>query len=672
MSNKRLNAVITIGGAISGTFKSAIGGTKSALGSVGESISKITARQKELNAVIKREAELGKAGSALKVQYANQELALLDKKLLKLKLVKDRLSSIDRAQSANAARRADLRGGVLDAVAIGATVSAPIIQAAAFEKAMLGVAKQVNGARDASGKLTSVYFDMRKEIQMLGREIPIATNDLADMVAAGARMGIAREELIQFTRTAAMMGAAFDLPVAELADNMGKIATLYKIPIPEIAKLGDAINYLDDNTIAKGGDIIDFMQRVGGVASSVKISGEEMAALGSTLLTLGERAETASTATNAIFQKFSAASMGTKKFKSAMEQLKLPLKEVQKGMQVDATGTLLKVLDAIKKLPKDQQLGVMTELVGLEHSDTLAKLVNGTEEYRKELALLNDEKKKGSMQREFNATLQTTSAHFEILKNNVVEVSVNIGMVLLPAVNSLFTAVRPLFSAMADFAREHPQLTQAVVGSAVAFGSLKVVAMALGYAWTFVSGGALMLWRTVVVLAPALRLVGTAVAFIGRMLLLNPIGLAVTGIATAAFLIYKYWEPIKGFFQKLWDDITATFMTAINWITKKIESVGQAWTATKNFIGLGDSPNGAAGGAAAGAAIAAAGQNLPSVPTGGRFRAGGWTDNSTNHITVYAQPGQNNKDLADEVVKRMRERDEINKRGRLTDGTVAQ
>ncbi|HIB1526726.1 TPA: phage tail tape measure protein [Salmonella enterica subsp. enterica serovar Muenchen] len=48
---------------------------------------------------------------------------------------------------------------------------------------------------------------------------------------------------------------------------------------------------------------------------------------------------------------------------------------------------------------------------------------------------------------------------------------------------------------------------------------------------------------------------GRAVLFIGRVLLMNPIGLLITGIAVAAYLIYRYWEPIKGFFTRLWTGI---------------------------------------------------------------------------------------------------------------------
>ncbi|EDW6064262.1 hypothetical protein YT14_002380 [Salmonella enterica subsp. enterica serovar Oslo] len=55
-----------------------------------------------------------------------------------------------------------------------------------------------------------------------------------------------------------------------------------------------------------------------------------------------------------------------------------------------------------------------------------------------------------------------------------------------------------------------------------------------------------------------LMVAGRAILFIGRALMMNPIGLLITGIAVAAFLIYRYWEPIKGFFTRLWTGIENT------------------------------------------------------------------------------------------------------------------
>ncbi|WP_186078669.1 phage tail tape measure protein [Burkholderia gladioli] len=59
--------------------------------------------------------------------------------------------------------------------------------------------------------------------------------------------------------------------------------------------------------------------------------------------------------------------------------------------------------------------------------------------------------------------------------------------------------------------------------------------------------------------ASAFRFVGSAFAILGRLLFMNPIGLAITAIAVAAFLIYEYWGPIKTFFSGLWAEVRAAF-----------------------------------------------------------------------------------------------------------------
>lgn len=599
MANQRLNATITIGGAVSGSFISAIGTTKGKLLDLGSTIGKLKDRQAELGRTIKQQETLGAAGSALRVQYAQREIAALDKQIGRLRTINEQVRRIDAAKSANLSRRAELRGGMFDAVALGATAATPIIQAVKFEKAMLGVAKQVDGARDSSGQLTSVYFDMAKQIQMLGRETPLATNEIADMVAAGARMGVAKNELIDFTRTAAMMASAFDLPAGELAEQMGKIATLFKIPIPNIGELADTINYLDDNAISKGGDIIDVLKRIGGTAQMVKMPAKEAAALASTFLTLGSSAEVAATASNAVMRELSIATMQPKRFKAGLAALKMDAKKVQQDMAKDATGTILTVLEKLNAIPQEKRLTVATQLFGKEYGDDVSKLSEGIKEYRRQLELATGGKAAGSMKREFEAMKATSSAQMQILKNKTVEVAVVLGSVLLPELNKVMTVIGEGAKTVADFAREHPVLTKAVVVATTAMIGFKIASIAAGYAMTFVRGaslataGVLAGTRAQIALSTVATnamgassiaarggLLGMATSIVGRLapafgtlgavIMATPIGWIVAGIAAivaGGVLIYKYWEPLKAFFVGFGTAIVKAFEPIANAIS---------------------------------------------------------------------------------------------------------
>lgn len=52
---------------------------------------------------------------------------------------------------------------------------------------------------------------------------------------------------------------------------------------------------------------------------------------------------------------------------------------------------------------------------------------------------------------------------------------------------------------------------------------------------------------------------GRTFLFVSRLFLMNPIGLAVTAIAGIVYLLYKNWEPVKGFFVGVWNTIKTAF-----------------------------------------------------------------------------------------------------------------
>ena len=702
MANKRLNTTITIGGSITSGLKSAFSSTEKHLTSLGRGVTRLSKEQRLLGNSIQTFGKLGKNVDGLRAKYAS-----VTKELERLRKAQDRALRLNNARTANISRRGELRGQMFDTVALGAAAAGPVLMAVSFETAMLGVAKQLDGARDASGKLTKKYYDMAAGIQQLGRELPVSTNAIAEMVAAGLRMGVASDEVLDFVRATSQMSTAFELPEGELAENMGKIANLYKIPIPRITELADTINYLDDNAISKGGDIIDFLQRTGGVAGAVKITGKEMAALGSTLLTLGESSETSSTSVNAMFARLAAATKGTKQFKEAIGEIGLSLTKVQSGMQTDAMGTMQKVFEAISKRNPKDHLGLLVQLFGREHAPKLVKLVTGVGELHRQLELANGEAAKGSMGREFAARMETTAAQATIAKNRLAELAVNLGSVLLPTLNSLMGTLGPVVSKTATWATENPKLTKVIVGTVTALVGLKVATLAGAYAFTFLKGGVLNTLLVFNRLRTALPLVGRGIALIGRALLLNPIGLTVTAIAGAAYLIYKNWEPIKGFFTRLWDepkktlgevwewfkstlswtplamvannwepikgfftrlwaDILSVFNNTIGKIQGAITSVstawgdakakvGGAWQSTKSFFSLGgdDTPS--------------ADNTVPAAAAAGRAGNTNYTDNSQVTLQISQKPGESQEALAQRIMRELEKRKQVNQRSMMVD-----
>ncbi|EAO6203659.1 phage tail tape measure protein [Salmonella enterica] len=83
-----------------------------------------------------------------------------------------------------------------------------------------------------------------------------------------------------------------------------------------------------------------------------------------------------------------------------------------------------------------------------------------------------------------------------------------------------------------------------------------------------------------------LMVAGRAILFIGRALMMNPIGLLITGIAIAAYLIYRYWEPISGWFKARWEEIKTAFSGGIGGVCELILNWSPLGLFYKAFAGV--------------------------------------------------------------------------------------
>lgn len=368
----------------------------------------------------------------------------------------------------------------------GFAVAAPLYKAfeaaSEFETKMVDIGKQLN-AKD-SQEYASKMANMTKQVMSLGHELPLATADIQDMIASSLRMGVAEDKVVGFTKEVTKMAVAFDMPAGEIADSMGKLSNVFKIPVEKIGDFADAINYLDDKTVAKGPEIIDVLQRVGGSAKALEAN--DAAALASTMLSLGESSSTAGTGINAMLNRLGAATMQSKRFQEGMHMLGLSSADIQKKMSDKSTAknAILEVFKKIQGLKPEKQTEALVRLFGAEHGPKLAKLANNVEAFRKQLEMVQGAQK-GSMDKEYQRRIETSAAQMQIFKNRINELWVKVGTNLLPTVNKIIIKLGVWLDKIGKFIDKHPQLVQWILKAAMVFSAL---ALAGGYLSFVVSG----------------------------------------------------------------------------------------------------------------------------------------------------------------------------------------
>ena len=519
---------------------------------------KLKQTRQELNAaglssktLAQRQSELKSKMSAANQQISNQSAAL--SKLNAKQAAYNRYrGKVDNLKDINS--KAQIVGA--QALAAGATITAPLVGSVrdfmSFEDAMIGVARQVQGLKDDAGNFTSEFEQWKLNIQDLSKELPLTTVQIANMIESAARMDVPKEQLAEFVRLNTQMATAFDAANPdELVEQYGKVTKNFKLSAQASRELADAINYLDDNAISKGTEIIGFMNRVSGISGIANISEKNMAALGSTLQTAGAAEEQSATAVNAIFTRLSQASK-KKPVKNGLSALGLSANAVELGMVKDAQGTIFKIVDALKKLPESKRLGTIADLVGTEHTKTLALLVSNTEEWRRQIELANSEAAKGSMGREFDTRMKALSSKWGIFKNRLFNINSVIGGTLAPTLERLMDKIGGVVDRIKNWIIENPKLTSNIVMIAGAIGGALTIFGALSTVLSFVLYPIARLGLALANLGVLLPRIGGAIVrgllsplkFVG--LALSPIGAA---IIAAGIAIFKYWQPISSFFS---------------------------------------------------------------------------------------------------------------------------
>ncbi|WP_255210203.1 phage tail tape measure protein [Lelliottia amnigena] len=480
-------------------------------------------------------------------------------------------------------------------VGMGAPVMAAVKSYASMEDAMKGVAKQVNGLRDDNGNRTARFYEMQDAIKAASEKLPMENGavDYAALVEGGARMNVAnpndswadqKRDLLAFASTAAKASTAFELPADELSEGLGKIASLYKVPTRNIEQLGDALNYLDDNAMSKGADIIDVLQRMGGVAD--RLDYRKAAALGSTFLSLGAAPEIAASASNAMVRELSIASMQSNRFMDGMDLLKLKPAELEKQMTKDAMGTIQRVLEKVNHLPQDKRLSAMTMLFGKEFGDDAAKLANNLPELQRQLRLTAGGDANGSMQKESDINKDSLSAQWLLVKTGAQNAFSSLGETLREPLLSIMNTVKEVTGTFRRWVEENPRLAGGLLKVGAAFAALAVV---LGTVMLAVAAllGPLALMRLQFsilgikgggafgLISSAISGAGKSVVWLGRLMMANPILAAVSLIAMGAIYIWQNWETLGPKFRALWEAVSNGVSAA--WAIVR-QTISQKWT----------------------------------------------------------------------------------------------
>lgn len=601
------NRVLEMAIAIKGQLDSSVGGAMTkAIAQTKQMQAQIRAANREMASLQKQAAK--QQASKGYVEY-DTELAMLQTSAKKNQAAKeyeatmDRINAKQKASANLSAAVSNLKAGAVAAAAVAAPLGLAVNEAIKFESAMSDVRKVVDFDTPQQFK------EMGDDILRMSQELPMSAEGIAKIVAAGGQAGIAKDELKQFATDAIKMGVAFDITAEQAGTMMANWRTAFGMSQTQVVELADQINYLSNTTAASSDAISDIVTRVGPLGDVAGISASQIAAIGASMAAVGVKSDVAATGIKNLALGLVAGAGATKSQQAAFAQLGLSAEDVAKRMQTDAQGTIVDILSRIKQLPKEAQAATLSDLFGKESIEAIAPLLTQLDNLKDNFNKVGDASQyAGSMEAEYQARAGTTANQLQLAKNNLVALAVNLGSLLLPAVNAVAGGVARALGAVAQFVTEHQQLASVITGTILAIVGLTMAALGIRAAVAYykymvatinmvrnahiaASIATKISTASTIAAAAAQRAfaIGARIAAVAQMALnavmaMNPFTLLVIAIMiVVAALVYlcntnesfraaciAAWESICAAVSSAWDTISSAAAAAWDYITSAV------------------------------------------------------------------------------------------------------
>jgi TP901 family phage tail tape measure protein len=472
---------------------------------------------------------------------------------------------------------------MIGGAAVGAATLVPI---AAYAKAE-DSATQLAGALMRAGSVVPPEFEKINALAMkLGDRLPGTTSDFQDMMTMLTRQGMSVQTILGgMGEATAYLAVQLKKTPTEAAEFASKLQDATRTTEKDMLSLADVIQkafYLgvDDNNMLQG------FAKLGPAMDTIKQKGLEGAKALAPLLVMADQSGMEGSAAGNAYRKVFQLGMDKTKVAKANKQL-APAQQLDftdgKG-EFGGLDKMFKQFDKLKALSTQKRLSVMKLIFG-DDAETLQvislMIEKGKAGYDEVQGKMSAQ---ASLQERVNKQLGTLSNLWEAAGGTFTNGLVAFGEAISPEIKGVVNWLSDMAQRMGDFARENPVIANGLMKTAAALAVLLTAGGALMVMLAGILGPLAVVRFSMVALGlqggilarvlglpmAALRMLGSVAMFVGRTLMMNPIGLAIAAIAVSAYLIYQYWEPIKAFFSGLWNQVSQAFAGGLGGIAALI------------------------------------------------------------------------------------------------------
>lgn len=438
--------------------------------------------------------------------------------------------------------------------------------------------KQYEDAEDAAmglrvsmmqsgGKVAKEFDSINQLANRLGTKLPGTTADFQNMMTVLVQQGITAKAILGGVGEAAgYLAVQMKMPFDQAAEFAAKMQDATKTREQDMLALMDTIQ----RSYYLGVDSTNMLSGFAKMSAGMKIikqEGLEGAKALAPLLVMADQAAMAGESAGNAFSKIFKAMMDTDKIKKA-------LKDSKTGITMNFTNgkgefggleNMYKQLEKLKGLSTEKRLPILADMFGndSENIQALNLLIDkGKAGYDEVVAKMQAQ---ADLQTRVNAQLSTLKNLKDAAGGTFTSLLALFGEQLSPQFKVLIEGFTNVTEKVTTWSKENPQLANTVAkivaGGILLVGGLSALAL-----------GITALLGPIAILKVTLGTLGLGFSAVGAIF--SPVGLIILGIvaavAGAAYLIYRNWEPISGFFIGIWSTIKTAFNGGIRGVTALI------------------------------------------------------------------------------------------------------
>ena len=625
-----LRAQAESAGASSSRFASRI---KAAESRVFDLTAELELNQKEMQGLALQAGKVSGSVQALQADYAG-----LVRRMEQARAARSALQAHMANSRALQAERQDLQSRLLGTAAVGATAAIPVKLAVSAEDVFADLRKVMDAPEEVMQQL---FADAQAMSSRTGKSF----EDIVTIMTAAAQAGLGktREEMLGVAEQATKMSIAWGVSAEQAGKSLATWQAAMGLTAEQSRHTADVINALSNEMNAEAGEIDQIFTRMGPLMKASGFSTQNIAALATAFKAAGAEVEVSGTAMKNFVNVLAAGESGlTDARKGIYKYLQIDPNELQKQLQTDAMGAVMRVLQALQRVRPEERNSIMGQLFGQESLAAIAPLMSEYKTLLKAVSIANSDVA-GSVDQEYANRMKTTATSLAKITQSARNLGVTVGTALLPVVGAVAEKGASVLNVVRDLARRFPRLTGVVMGAGAGIATLAVGGVALGLVlnvlrtaangfggmllrmnaaqltaaggartltfWQRASSLASLSWRDVLTgvggklsaltgLLRGARLstvaftavqgicaAGTAVLSGGLRLVgvalrfaMGPMGLVFTAVTVAAGLIIDNWSTVGPFFRSLWNGIVGVFQWAWGIIKRIMDSVAEAAT----------------------------------------------------------------------------------------------